>query len=109
MAPSLSSTLRRKIMIDKTKRILIATIVAVGLASPAFADCLESGAAESCGNASYAQAWPVPQPDYRVVNQRGLQAFARIPADPRAFGTLAPGATGGGSIGYNENMKTDQW
>jgi hypothetical protein len=36
-------------MINKIKLALITTILAVGLAAPVCADCLESGAAESCG------------------------------------------------------------
>lgn len=100
-------------MINKTKLTLAAAaIVAVGFASPAFAGCLESGAQESCGGplaqtgyGAYAQVWSAPQPYYR----HGLHAFARVPTDPPAFGSLGPGATGGGSVGYNENLKTDQW
>jgi hypothetical protein len=42
-----------------------------------------------------------------VARQSGLNAFAMV---PRAQGDgLAPAATGGGSIGYNENLRTDTW
>lgn len=36
-------------MINRTKLTLITTVLVVGFATPVCADCLESGAAESCG------------------------------------------------------------
>ena len=42
-----------------------------------------------------------------AARQSGGNAFAMVPA---AQGDgLAPEATGGGSIGYNENLHTDTW
>ncbi len=40
-------------MISKAKLSLIAAVLVAGFASPTFADCLESGAAESCGGGGY--------------------------------------------------------
>jgi hypothetical protein len=40
-------------MINKAELMLIAAVLVVGLAASAFADCLESGAAESCGGGGY--------------------------------------------------------
>jgi len=101
-------------MIHKAKLALITAVLVAGFASPVFADCLESGAQESCGGplaqggyASYAEIRPAAGPDYRVFHRRGLHAFARVPY--AGFGSLNPGATGGGSIGYNQNMRNDQW
>ena len=47
-------------MINKAKPILITAVLVTGLTSPTFADCLESGAAESCGGGygSNGQAGP---------------------------------------------------
>ncbi len=42
-------------MIDKAKLTLITIVLVAGFASPVFADCLESGAAESCGGGGYTQ------------------------------------------------------
>jgi hypothetical protein len=43
-----------------------------------------------------------------VARDNGLNAFAMVPggAGGSAF---SPAATGGGSIGYNENLRRDQW
>jgi hypothetical protein len=58
-----SSASRRVALISKAKLTLVAAVMAAGFASPVFAECLESGAAESCGGGggSYAQAWPDAQ------------------------------------------------
>lgn len=40
-------------MINKAERTLITAVLLVGFVAPVFADCLESGAAESCGGGGY--------------------------------------------------------
>lgn len=100
-------------MIRKSKLAIITAVLMVAVASPAFADCMESGAQESCGGplaqsgyGSYAQVWSAPQPHFRVRRRHGWHAFARVPN--AGFGSsLDPSATGGGSIGYNEHIKND--
>ena len=69
-------------MINKSKLIGIAAIVAVGFASPAFSQ--------------------------RYVADSGLNAFAAVPADGGGS-AFNPAATGGGSVGYNSDIgkKTD--
>ena len=44
---------------------------------------------------------------HSAARRSGLNAFARVP--DAAFGSGGPQGTGGGSIGYNENLRTDQW
>jgi hypothetical protein len=68
-------------MINKSKLIGIAAIVAVGFASPAFA---------------------------QRTYDPGLNAFAAVPSDAGG-GNFSPLANGGGSVGYNSDigMKTD--
>lgn len=51
-------------MIDKSKVILITAILFVSFASPGLADCLESGAAESCGGGSQGFSGGVYGQDY---------------------------------------------
>jgi hypothetical protein len=43
-----------------------------------------------------------------VARQSGFNAFAMVPggAGSSAF---SPAANGGGSVGYNENLRRDQW
>jgi len=59
-------------MIDKAKLAFVAAVFIAGFAPRAVADCLESGAAESCGGGggygSYSQAWPAPQTHYGVFH-----------------------------------------
>jgi hypothetical protein len=69
-------------MINKSRLIGIASLAAVGFASPAFAQ----------------------QPVY----DSGLNAFDMVPAG-EGGGFFVPGANGGGSFGYNENLRRDQW
>jgi hypothetical protein len=45
-------------MIDEAKLTLVTAVLVAGFAAPVLADCLESGAAESCGGGSYPQALP---------------------------------------------------
>lgn len=72
-------------MINTSKLIGIAAIVAVGFASPAFAQRYTAMAYDS-----------------------GVNAFAMVP-EIEGGGSFAPAAAGGGSFGYNENLRRDQW
>jgi hypothetical protein len=42
------------------------------------------------------------------VRHSGRNAFAMVPAGDGGS-VLSPAATGGGSVGYNENLRRDQW
>ena len=65
-------------MISKAKLIFIASVLVVGFAAPVFADCLESGAAESCGGGGgygyYAPTGPGFEPYYRGLRGRPMYA-----------------------------------
>ena len=74
-------------MFNKSKLIIVAAIVAAGLVSPALARTQHR--------------------TDRVIPESGLHAFATVPY--AGFGSFSPAATGGGSIGYNENIRKDQW
>jgi hypothetical protein len=68
---------RRALMIGKAKLAFVVALFMTGFASWAHADCLESGAAESCGGGGgygyYSQAWPTPQPYYGAVRGGGAR------------------------------------
>jgi hypothetical protein len=72
-------------MINKSKLIGIAAIVAVGLTSPAFA-----------------QRYPVTAYD------SGVHAFGMVPGGG-GVGSYSPEASGGGSFGYNESLLRHDW
>jgi hypothetical protein len=91
-------------MIKMSKLALIAAIAAVSIASPAFAQAFNprdgtanvlpfnygpGGSRQFIGSATPSQ------------DQSGLHAFAMVPRDPQGTTSIYPGATGGGSAGYN--------
>lgn len=67
----------------KSKLIGIAAIMAVSFAPPAFAQRHAVRAYDG-----------------------GVNAFAMVPA---IEGSSVPAASGGGSFGYNENLRRDEW
>jgi hypothetical protein len=93
-------------MIRMSKLAIVGAIAAVSIASPALAQSFNprdgtanllpfsygaGGAREYVGSA----AVPAGQ------DQSGLHSFAMVPRDPPAWSSVSPGATGGGSEGYN--------
>lgn len=73
-------------MISKSKLAIIAAVVATSVATPALAHQRHYGTA---------------------TRHNGQNAFAMVPST--AVNSFSPAARGGGSVGYNENLKTDQW
>lgn len=101
---------------------VVAAVAAIGTAGPAFAQSFDPDVGTgnivpfSVGPASAPS--PVLQPTRVTVRtvrnhtvatrQSGVNAFAMMPA----VGTgsaFSPAATGGGSVGYNENLRKDAW
>jgi hypothetical protein len=95
-------------MISKSKLGMVALVAIMGIATPAFAQNLETGAAANT------YGWNSPQADTisrgssdqhafgmvsRAHGRSGLRAFDMVPTG--AFGPDSPSATGGGSIGYD--------
>jgi hypothetical protein len=95
-------------MIIKSKLTAIAFAAAVGVATPAFAQALETGTA---ANRAQLYGWsssPSPFVAYgrRADRANGLSAYAMVPGS--AFVTRhGPAALGGGSIGYNQYLLKD--
>ena len=122
-------------MINTSKLALIAVLVAMSVASPALAQSFDrsSGTGNELpfayGPGGTKPAWTVPPQNEQIavrqsnagkvaVRQTGRNAFAAVPgrglydyaAVPFASGSDAansPGATGGGSTGYNEMLLRD--
>jgi hypothetical protein len=95
-------------MISKSKLIAVAFVAAVGVATPAFAQALQTGTA-----ANRAQLYGFGSVPSRLVpygrragRASGLGAYAMVPGS--AFVTRhGPAASGGGSIGYNQYLLKD--
>ena len=88
-----------------TKLALSALGIAM-LATPAFAESSGVGA----GNVAVSKyEAATPQNDKIAVRQRGLTAFAMVPHASAGSDPNSPGATGGGSLGYNQSLQNNNW
>lgn len=97
------------------KLAFVGAVLAAGLASPAFAEFVETGTASN--NAGFVSADPAPQRPTMAVRhrghiatanrQRGLNSFAAVPSGASDIGSNSPASTGGGSIGYNYSLSID--
>jgi hypothetical protein len=110
-------------MINNWKIAAVAALMVTGIAPPAFAQSADHTGSQMAYyyDATGKQMWGSWSPEatgsdshaaarsHRPVAERpsGLNAFARVPGT--ASGSFAPQASGGGSLGYNENLRTDQW
>jgi hypothetical protein len=102
-------------VISKSKLSVLTLVAMMGIASPAFAQNLETGTAANT------YGWNSPRANANAGGPSGLRAFARVPrthfylrgerhsrgvrafdmAPGAAFDSHSPSAAGGGSIGYN--------
>jgi hypothetical protein len=110
-------------MTSKWKITIVAAIMAAGIASPAFAQgydrtygtgnpmatYYDNSGALHVGAAPQQHFATVPQQNRFAARQNGLNAFAMLPGGGSGYSSFSPRATGGGSLGYNENLRTDQW
>jgi hypothetical protein len=99
-------------MLTKSKLIVAAAVATFSLASPAFAQSFSSAWGTGNEMPSYYDAngglhegTVASQQNQTVARQSGLNAFAMVSG--AASGSDNPAATGGGSVGYNENLRTD--
>jgi hypothetical protein len=104
-----------------SKAAVIAAVAAVAVAGPTYAQSVNRGAGWSdtapftIGTSRAPTGVRLTQVAMRNVRHRaiarresGVHAFAMVPA----FGSdsvFSPALNGGGSIGYNENLRKDTW
>jgi hypothetical protein len=98
-----------------SKLSFIGAVLAVSIASPAFAEFLETGTASN--NAGFYSVDPAPQQPTMAVRhvghvktahrQHGLNSFALVPGGAFEGSSNSPASTGGGSFGYNQNLNID--
>jgi hypothetical protein len=63
--------------------------------------------AQSTGNVlAFSYKPTTSQNGKTAVRQSGLHSFAKVPVPGSAFNPDSPAATGGGSLGYNELLRT---
>ena len=85
-------------MISKVTLAFVATIVAGGIASPAFAQPHHHRDETGAGR-HIARHHEYPAASRRGHNAYGMGAGSRFQIDPNS-----PAATGGGSLGYNRKL-----
>ena len=100
-------------MVTKSKFALIAAIAALSFASPALAQSYDNDWGTGNQLPSYydsnggLHAGNVRMQSQVAAHRSGLTAFASIGRS--GFASDEPFNTGGGSLGYNEMLQTDQW
>ena len=87
------------------KKSLTTLAVLTAFATPAFAQSFDPD--NGTGNVlSFSHK---PTPPHKVITAArpsGLHSFAMVPGSRPAFNSDSPEATGGGSLGYNELLRT---
>jgi hypothetical protein len=74
-------------------------------ATPAFAQSFCT--CDGTGNVLTFTHNPITLPSQNIAaNQNGLHAFAMVPGPGSASNSDSPAATGGGSLGYNEMLRS---
>ena len=77
------------------KKFIATLTVLTTIATPAFSQVLPSS-----------HKGTHPQNDKTALRQDALRAFAAVPGAGSIADPNAPAATGGGSVGYNEMLRT---
>jgi hypothetical protein len=83
-------------MTSISKLALVAVITAVGIASPALAQDFSPYGPIAAPHNNHAKT---------AARQSGLNAFAMAPSGSQ----YDPALNGGGSTGYNQNLRQDAW
>ena len=100
-------------------KLTCVVVAAIGIAAPAFAQSFDADFGTGkivpfgVGSTSAAvQQGPTAghkiRRDALAVRRSGLDAFAMVPASAGGS-AFSPVVSGGGSIGYNENLRRDAW
>jgi hypothetical protein len=94
---------------NKTKLALIAVLALTRLAAtPAFGQSFSSGYGTgnvlSFNSTGVAPAIASHQANVHAARRNGVNSFAMEPRQQSQLSADSPAATGGGSIGYNENL-----
>ena len=84
----------------------LTTLAVLGVfATPAFAQSFDPD--NGTGNVlAFSHKPTAPQSEKIAIGRSGLNSFAMVPGPGSAFNPDSPHATGGGSLGYNELLRT---
>ena len=92
-------------MISKWKvaAIIITTVAKMAFVSPAFAQSFDPEL--GTGNVLMLNNQATVPHERAAVRQSGIDAFAKVPHVQAGVDSDDPANTGGGSIGYNQNLR----
>lgn len=92
-------------MINKWKvaAIIITTVAKMAFVSPALAQSVDPEI--GTGNVLTVHEQAIGLHQTAAVRQSGIDAFAMVPHVQAGVGSEDPANTGGGSVGYNENLR----
>jgi hypothetical protein len=86
------------------KKFFATLAVLTVIAMPAFVQSFSASPFGTGNVLPFAYKPAAPQTEKIAVGQSGLNSFAKVPKSGSAFNSNSPAATGGGSLGYNENL-----
>jgi hypothetical protein len=87
------------------KKFLTTVAVLTAFATPTFAQSFDPDA--GTGNVLPFAHTPTAPHDHRIAERRsGLHSFAMVPRPGSPFNSDSPANTGGGSLGYNEMLRS---
>ena len=90
-----------------SRTAVLAALAAIAVAGPTYAQPIGTSDASSSVRPTQVA---MHQVRHRSIStrQNGFNAFAMVPAIGSGS-ALSPALTGGGSVGYNENLRNDRW
>jgi hypothetical protein len=94
---------RRRAMISKWKLVTILTVATIGVASPAFAQSYDPD--QGTGNLVELTYQGAGSHKQTAIRQNGIDAFAMVPSAQMRDVSSLPEHTGGGSLGYNQELE----
>ncbi len=89
------------------KKVLTALAMLGGIVTPALSQSF-SASPVGTGNSLPFSYGPVPSQNDKIADRAGgLQSYALAPRTQSSVNPNDPALTGGGSLGYNEDLKND--
>jgi hypothetical protein len=91
------------------KKFLIGLAVLTVFATPTLAQSLSASPYGTSNVLPFTYQPTAPQNEKVAVGRSGLGSFAMVPRSGSAINSNSPTATGGGSLGYNENLNLSNY
>jgi hypothetical protein len=89
------------------KRFLTGLALLGIIVTPAFSQSFSASPGGTGNSLPFSYGPIAPQNDKVAVRAGGLQSYASAPRTQSSVNSNDPALTGGGSLGYNENLRND--